>query len=85
MAGRQAGNLPASSRLCTKPGLLQLTPALATSPLGQLRPAQPGFCQSKFFLIAGADMNKTWFVPPIVIPIVLGLGLAVLIAVRAFQ
>jgi hypothetical protein len=30
-------------------------------------------------------MGKTWFVPPIIIPIVLGLGLAVLIAVRAFQ
>ena len=32
-----------------------------------------------------ADMNKTWFVPPIVIPIVLGLGLVVLMAVRTFS
>jgi len=30
-------------------------------------------------------MNKTWFVPPIVVPILIGLGLAALIAVRAFQ
>jgi hypothetical protein len=30
-------------------------------------------------------MNKTWFVPPIVIPVVLGLGLAVLTAFRAFS
>jgi hypothetical protein len=30
-------------------------------------------------------MNKNWFVPPIVIPIAFGLGLAVLIAIRAFQ
>ena len=30
-------------------------------------------------------MSKTWFVPPIVIPLLLGVGLAVLIAVRAFQ
>jgi len=30
-------------------------------------------------------MSKTWFVPPIVIPILLGLSLAVLIAVRALQ
>jgi hypothetical protein len=29
-------------------------------------------------------MNKTWFVPPIVFPIVLGLGLLVLMSVRAF-
>jgi hypothetical protein len=27
-------------------------------------------------------MNKTWFIPPVVIPIVLGLGLAALIAFR---
>jgi hypothetical protein len=32
-----------------------------------------------------ADMNKTYFVPPIVIPIVLGLGLVVLMAVRVFS
>ena len=31
------------------------------------------------------DMNKTYFVPPIVIPIVLGLGLVVLMAVRVFS
>ena len=30
-------------------------------------------------------MNKTWFVPPIITPILIGLSLAVLIAVRAFQ
>jgi hypothetical protein len=30
-------------------------------------------------------MNKTWFVPPIVVPILIGLGLAVLLAVRSFQ
>jgi hypothetical protein len=30
-------------------------------------------------------MNKTWFVPPIVIPVVLGLGLVVLMAVRTFS
>jgi hypothetical protein len=30
-------------------------------------------------------MSKTWFVPPIVVPILIGLGLAALIAVRAFQ
>jgi hypothetical protein len=30
-------------------------------------------------------MSKTWFVPPIVIPTLLGLGLAVLLAVRALQ
>jgi hypothetical protein len=29
-------------------------------------------------------MNRTWFVPPIVIPVVLGLGLMVLMSVRAF-
>jgi hypothetical protein len=28
-------------------------------------------------------MNKTWFIPPIVIPILFGLGLAALIAFRA--
>jgi hypothetical protein len=28
-------------------------------------------------------MNKTWFVPPIVIPVLMGLGLAALIAFRA--
>jgi len=28
-------------------------------------------------------MNKTWFVPPVVIPILMGLGLAALIAFRA--
>jgi hypothetical protein len=28
-------------------------------------------------------MNKTWFVPPIVIPVLLGLGLAALIVFRA--
>ena len=27
-------------------------------------------------------MNKAWFVPPIVIPILMGLGLAALIAFR---
>jgi hypothetical protein len=32
-----------------------------------------------------AHMSKTWFVPPIVVPILIGLGLAALIAVRAFQ
>jgi hypothetical protein len=30
-------------------------------------------------------MSKTWFVPPVVIPILIGLSLAVLIAVRALQ
>jgi hypothetical protein len=30
-------------------------------------------------------MNKTWFVPPIVIPVLLGLGLAALIAFRALS
>jgi hypothetical protein len=30
-------------------------------------------------------MKQTWFIPPIVIPTVLGLGLVVVIAVRAFQ
>ena len=30
-------------------------------------------------------MNKTWFVPPVVIPILIGLSLAALIALRAFQ
>jgi hypothetical protein len=30
-------------------------------------------------------MNKTWIVPPIVIPVLMGLGLAVLIAFRAFS
>ena len=29
-------------------------------------------------------MSKTWFVPPIVIPVLIGLGLAALIAFRAF-
>jgi hypothetical protein len=29
-------------------------------------------------------MNETWFIPPIVIPILMGLGLAALIAFRAF-
>jgi len=28
-------------------------------------------------------MNKTWFVPPIVIPVLLGLSLAALIVFRA--
>ena len=28
-------------------------------------------------------MNKTWFVPPVVIPILMGLALAALIAFRA--
>jgi hypothetical protein len=28
---------------------------------------------------------RAWVVPPIVIPVLIGLGLAVLIAVRAFQ
>ena len=28
-------------------------------------------------------MNKTWFTPPIVIPVLMGLGLAALIAFRA--
>jgi hypothetical protein len=30
-------------------------------------------------------MNTTWFIPPIVIPILIGLGLVALIAARAFQ
>jgi hypothetical protein len=30
-------------------------------------------------------MSKTWFVPPIVIPVLLGLGLVVLVATRVFQ
>jgi hypothetical protein len=30
-------------------------------------------------------MNKTWFIPPIVIPILMGLGLAALIAFRALS
>jgi hypothetical protein len=30
-------------------------------------------------------MSKTWFIPPVVIPTLIGLVLAVLIAVRAFQ
>lgn len=30
-------------------------------------------------------MSKTWFVPPIVIPILIGLSLAVLMVVRALQ
>lgn len=29
-------------------------------------------------------MNKTWFVPPIVIPLLMGFGLAALIVFRAF-
>lgn len=28
-------------------------------------------------------MNKTWFIPPVVIPVLMGLGLAALIAFRA--
>lgn len=28
-------------------------------------------------------MNKTWFIPPVVIPILMGLGLTALIAFRA--
>ena len=28
-------------------------------------------------------MNKTWFIPPVVIPILMGLGLAALLAYRA--
>jgi hypothetical protein len=28
-------------------------------------------------------MTKTWFVPPVVIPVLIGLGLAALIAFRA--
>jgi hypothetical protein len=28
-------------------------------------------------------MNKTWFTPPVVIPVLIGLGLAALIAFRA--
>jgi hypothetical protein len=28
-------------------------------------------------------MNKTWFIPPVVIPILMGLALATLIAFRA--
>jgi hypothetical protein len=30
-------------------------------------------------------MNKTWFIPPIVIPVLIGLGLAALIAFRALS
>lgn len=30
-------------------------------------------------------MNRTWFVPPAVIPILIGLGLAALIAFRALS
>jgi hypothetical protein len=30
-------------------------------------------------------MNKTWFVPPIVIPLLMGLGLAALIAFRVLS
>ena len=30
-------------------------------------------------------MTKTWFVPPIVIPVLMGLGLAALIAFRALS
>jgi hypothetical protein len=30
-------------------------------------------------------MNKPWFIPPIVLPILFGLGLVVLMAVRAFS
>lgn len=30
-------------------------------------------------------MTKTWFVPPIVIPLLIGLGLAALIAFRALS
>lgn len=30
-------------------------------------------------------MTKTWFVPPIVIPVLIGLGLAALIAFRALS
>jgi hypothetical protein len=30
-------------------------------------------------------MNKTWFVPPIVIPALIGLGLVALIAFRALS
>lgn len=30
-------------------------------------------------------MNKTWFIPPIVIPVLMGLGLAALIAFRALS
>jgi len=30
-------------------------------------------------------VNTTWFIPPIVIPILIGLGLAALIALRVFQ
>lgn len=29
-------------------------------------------------------MNNTWFIPPIAVPIMIGLGLAILIAARAF-
>jgi hypothetical protein len=28
---------------------------------------------------------RAWIIPPIVIPILLGVGLAILVAVRAFQ
>ncbi len=30
-------------------------------------------------------MIRTWIIPPIVIPILIGMGLAALIAVRAFR
>jgi hypothetical protein len=30
-------------------------------------------------------MSKTWFIPPIVVPILIGLGLAALIVARAFH
>jgi hypothetical protein len=30
-------------------------------------------------------MNKTWFIPPIVIPILIGLALVALFAVRGFD
>jgi len=30
-------------------------------------------------------MSKSWFVPPVVIPILIGLSLAALIVVRVFQ
>jgi hypothetical protein len=30
-------------------------------------------------------MNRTWLVPPIVVPVLIGLALAVLMMVRAFQ
>ena len=30
-------------------------------------------------------MNRTWLVPPIVVPVLIGLALAVLMMVRVFQ